>query len=62
MKQYYADVYKINIIRANVDKSVKNKSEYLKRTFVKISQEEFNKYYNDKSLIDLVVGEAFLIA
>lgn len=62
MKQYYADVYKINIIRANVDKSVKNKSEYLNRTFTKISQEEFNKYYNDKSLTDLVVGEAFLIA
>ncbi len=28
----------------------------------KISQEEFNKYYNDKSLTDIVVGEAFLIA
>ena len=32
------------------------------RKFTRLTKEEFNKYYNDRSLADLVVGEAFLIA
>lgn len=62
MKDYYMDNYKINLPRTSVARSIGNKVDYLNISFTKITKEEFNKYYNDRSLADLVVGEAFLIA
>lgn len=62
MKDYYYENYKLNLPRTSITRNVGQKRTYLERTFVKITKEEFNKYYNDRSLADVVVGEAFLIA
>lgn len=61
MHIYYKNNYNIELSYDGIRYSINKQKEYLNRTFRKISQEEFNKYYNDKSLADLVVGEAFLI-
>lgn len=62
MKDYYFEHYGVNISRTSVNRNINNQTNYLDRTFYKITQEEFDKYYNDNSLADLVVGEAFYIA
>lgn len=62
MKDYYEKQYNIHLPRTSVTRSANGMVNYLDRTFVKITREEFNKYYNDKSLADLVVGKAFLVA
>ena len=62
MKDYYIKHYNFDLPRTSVTRSVNEKVDYLGRTFIKITREEFNKYYNNKSLADLVVGKAFLVA
>lgn len=62
MKDYYTEHYSLDLPRTSITRSVGNKVDYLGRAFTKITKEEFNKYYNNKSLADVVIGEAFLIA
>ena len=61
MVDYYKRNYNINICRQTLDRYIKSNKLLYDRKFVKITKEEFNKFYNNKSLANLVVGKAFSI-
>lgn len=62
LREFYEENYGINICRETLRRHINDDKLFYNRIFKKITKEEFNKYYNDRSLADLVVGEAFLIA
>ncbi len=62
MQRFYVKNYNIKLCRGTVLRYIDNNKTYLNRTFHRITKEEFNKYHNNKSLANLVIGEAFLIA
>lgn len=62
LKRYYSKNYNIKLNDETIKRYIDNDKLLHDRKFTKLTKEEFNKYYNDRSLADLVVGEAFLIA
>ena len=58
---YYANNYNIKLVDYTIRQKVIDGTTYYDREFIKLSQKEFNDYKNS-NLVDLVVGEAFLIA
>ena len=61
LRQYYDKIYNIKLSRETIQRYIDNDKLLHNRKFTKLTKEEFNKYYNDKSLADLVVGKAFSI-
>lgn len=57
---YYANNYNIKLVDYTIRQKVIDGTTYYDREFIKLSQKEFNDYKNS-NLVDLVVGEAFLI-
>ena len=59
LERFYKENYGIKLYRETVRKCINKNKLLYNIKFSLLTHEQFNNYYNNKSLADLVVGEAF---
>lgn len=59
LEKFYKENYGIKLYRESVVKCINKNRPLYNIKFSLLTHEQFNNYYNNRSLVDLVVGEAF---